>query len=157
MRDAVGGTVSLVIVAFFIVFALSYMAFNVNYTKAFRMKDKIISLYEDYGGECDSSECQGFVLDYANEIGYTSTNLNCPEGYDLDYTGLYCKSPVVVNNQSDTDFGKNIKNNEDLSDIRKKKYYKIVTKINIQIPIINNILDFSFFYISGDTKSFAIK
>ena len=47
MRDALGGTVTLVIIVVFIVIALGYMAFNVNYTKAFRMKDKIITLYDD--------------------------------------------------------------------------------------------------------------
>jgi hypothetical protein len=46
MRDAMGGSVALVIIVVFIVIALGYMAFNVNYTKAFNMKNKII--YLDY-------------------------------------------------------------------------------------------------------------
>ena len=54
MRDAMGGTVVLVIIVVFIVVTLGYMAFNVNYTKAFRMKNKIISVYEDYKGDCQS-------------------------------------------------------------------------------------------------------
>ena len=67
MRDALGGTVVLMIIVIFIVFALGYMAFNVNYTKAFRMKNKIISVYEDYKGNCSSSECQKAITDYAKD------------------------------------------------------------------------------------------
>ena len=44
MRDALGGSVTIVIIVVFIVIVLGYLAFNVNYTKAFRMKDKIISV-----------------------------------------------------------------------------------------------------------------
>ena len=46
MRDSIGGSVVLIIIVVFIVVALGYMAFNVNYTKAFRMKNKVIAVYE---------------------------------------------------------------------------------------------------------------
>ena len=151
MRDALGGTVTLVIVVFFIVFALGYMAFNVNYTKAFRMKDKIISLYEDYDGEC-GGECQAIIRSYAKELGYAvSGSLVCPDRDGYRYTSidnLYCECKVSID-QGDADF---------LRDFHKsanqKKYYKIITKINLDIPVISNIFDFRFFYISGDTKTF---
>ena len=149
MRDALGGTVTLVIVVFFIVFALGYIAFNVNYTKAFRMKDKIISLYEDYGGECLglSSGCQDAISSYAKELGYAvSGNLTCPKGY-TPVNNLYCELKVEVGKDDD---GKNF-------NPVSKKYYKIITKINLDIPIISNIFDFRFFYISGDTKTFNVK
>ena len=45
MRDALGGTVVLVIIVVFIVIVSGYMAFNVNYTKAFRIKNKIVDNY----------------------------------------------------------------------------------------------------------------
>ncbi|MBO4731371.1 MAG: hypothetical protein J5597_01005 [Spirochaetaceae bacterium] len=63
MRDAMGGSVALVIIVVFIVIALGYMAFNVNYTKAFRMKNKIISVYEKYEGKCEEN-CEKEIKDY---------------------------------------------------------------------------------------------
>ena len=51
MRDSIGGTVILVIIMVFMVFAIAYLAYNVNYQKAFRMKNKIISIYEKYNGK----------------------------------------------------------------------------------------------------------
>ena len=39
-------------------------------------------------------------------------------------------------------------------DQKNKCYYRIVTRINIKLPVISNIMDFRFFYIFGDTKPF---
>lgn len=163
MRDALGGTVTLVIIVFFIVVALGYAAFNVNYTKAFRMKDRIIATYEDYNGNC-TSECVSAIEEYANEIGYRPYTLQCPSSDDStnswrimgDYQ-LYCVQAISVSgNSNSTDFDI-IKGKEQSSDMKKRQYYRIITKINLQIPIISNILDFRFLYISGDTKTFEVE
>lgn len=160
MRDAVGGTVSLGIIIFFIVLALGYSAFTVNYTKAFRMKDKIIATYDDYKGICgDGSDCQTSIKAYASEIGYVGSIEGDCGDKDYSYTvidGLYCIREVLVEKKSaeDSNFGRNIKGNEELSDLKGKKYYHIVTKIDFQIPVISNLLDFKFFYIHGDTKTY---
>jgi hypothetical protein len=34
-------------------------------------------------------------------------------------------------------------------------YYKIVTKINIDIPVVNNMLNLNALYLTGDTKTFV--
>ena len=160
MRDALGGTVVLMIIVIFIVFALGYLAFNVNYTKAFRMKNKIISVYEDYRGDCSSSECQAAITDYAKSIGYTvDSSMTCPKNFEK-IKGLYCvKEQIVDSDKSNSSISyikKSGKSGVALSDIKTKHYYTIVTKINLQIPVINNIIDFSFFYVSGDTRSFEV-
>ncbi len=150
MRDALGGTVTTVIIVVFIVFSLGYLAFNVNYMKAFRMKDKIISLYEDFNGTCITDDrCMGAISDYATEIGYSlDNNLNCPKKNGMSFKAvenLFCVASI------------DIASNDDIKvkgDTKPKNYYRIVTKINIHIPVISNIIDFRFFYISGDTKAF---
>ena len=43
MRDALGGIVNITIIVVFLVIVSGYLAFNVNYTKAFRVKNKIIT------------------------------------------------------------------------------------------------------------------
>lgn len=148
MRDAMGGTVALVIIVVFIVIALGYMAFNVNYTKAFRMKNKIISVYEDYDGNCQG-ECRQAIKMYANTIGYsTGNNITCPAGYKVS-DDIYCYKKVETK--------ENISNIDIVDDTKKKSYYRIITKINVEVPIINNILDLKIFYITGDTKTFEEK
>lgn len=149
MRDAMGGTVALVIIVVFIVIALGYMAFNVNYTKAFRMKNKIISVYEDFNGDCEKnskSACNTQITKYAESLGYsTGDALTCPSGYTMSSTKLYCSQRIEVTPNVDDDI---------IVDDSTKYYYKILTKINIEVPIINNALDLKAFQITGDTKSF---
>ena len=143
MRDAMGGTVVIVIIVVFIVFALGYMSFNVNYTKAFRMKDKIISVYDDYNGVC-GSKCEQEIREYAKQLGYSSGAgtggvITCPGGNYSPKTNLYCVKEMPATTTSDG---------------RKRKYYSIVTRISMEIPVFKDVLNFNFFYVYGDTKTY---
>ncbi len=159
MRDAIGGSVSIIIIVVFIVIALGYLAFNVNYTKAFRMRDKIIAVYEDYDGDC-GNDCKTVIHNYARKIGYRLGNLNCGtlNSSFIPVDDMYCVRETVVQGDRGDSSISHIKNSDSrYSDVRAKHYYTIVTKINIELPIISNIFDFGLFYISGDTKTFEVK
>lgn len=138
MRDALGGTVNLVIIVMFIVIVLSYMAFNVNYVKAYRMKNKIIDTYNDFDGECQSG-CRAEIDEYAAEIGYRPQKIACPEGYNADENFRYCKQEIT----------RSIAGVEPVT----MRYYRIATKIDFDFPIIRNILgNLNYFWVKGDTK-----
>ena len=150
MRDAFGGVANLVIIVVFLTLVSGYLAFNVNYTKAFRVKNKIISLYEQYEGrQCylnDTSECNNEIRVYMQALGYDAPYLNLTEqGYKCYYG--YCAKEYPVEKVDDSVTG----------DTKEKAYYNIVTQINIDIPIINKILPgLKIFEISGDTKPIVV-
>jgi len=144
MRDALGGSVALVIIVVFIVVALGYMAFNVNYTKAFRMKNKVISVYEDYDGEC-LGDCNEVIKKYATTIGYLSADIVCPSGFQ-NVDDLYCIKKIEVHPKS---------SEEEINELSNRSYYRVITKINIDIPVIKNIFNLRYFQITGDTKTFV--
>ena len=160
MRDAYGGITSLVIMVVFLVLVSGYLAFNVNYTKAFKVKNKIISLFEQYEGECGespSSKCDQEIAEYITKIGYSSPNFTvdldevCPSnayGYcDSDCQKGYCWVKVPVERVA----GSNIQ------DSKKRAYYRISTQIYMDIPIINKILPgLKIFEISGDTRTIVL-
>ena len=78
MRDAFGGIVNISMIVVFLVVVSGYLAFNVTYTKAFRMKNKIITTLEQYEG-CQGTNEQtwvGILEDYANSIGYVTPDVN---------------------------------------------------------------------------------
>lgn len=146
MRDAIGGSVVITIIVFFIVVVSAYMAFNVNYNKAFRMKDKIIAVYEEYKGECETNTaCQKKISDYAKSVGYKPAKLNCKDGYS-SIDELYCVKEVDGTIRSSGAY-----EGESLNSY----YYKIQTKIDIRIPIIDNLMGLKVFTITGDTKVFV--
>ncbi len=153
MNESMGGTITLVIIMFFIVFVSAYLAFNVNYMKAFRMKNKIISLYEEHQGDCvnnSSNACYKDIVAFAKEIGYTPPNsFTCDSGYKMmqyDSLKLYCVKEHEVFNSSSA-----------VNDMGKYRYYTIYTKINISIPVFDNIMGHRLLSVSGDTPTFEIK
>lgn len=140
MRDSLGGVVVLVIIVVFVVFVSAYMAFNVNYTKAFKMKNKIISTIEEYNAKCFAAgPCATEIKEYADEIGYKPHfKCNSSEGFKDGTDELYCYQEFKVVDNSKAG---NIE----------KYYYRVVTRIDIQIPIIQNFFGLRILNVSGDT------
>lgn len=158
MNEGVGSTSILVIMMVFLTVVSAYMAYNVNYTKAFRLKNKVIATYDKYNGECGSgSDCWDEIEEYADEIGYAShTNLGCeksdilPANYST-YTArnYFCEYKVDVNESSS---GHGIQDEGE-----EHYYYHIVTRIDIQIPIVQNVLALRALTVTGDTKVYTKK
>ncbi len=150
MRDALGGTVVIAIIVVFTVIMLSYLAFNVNYTKAFKMKDKIITYYNEYDGKCETA-CHTKIEKYADSIGYNvpQGTWSCPALPGASKTekiqGLYCAYLFDVPPKAGS------------IDDTPKYYYKVMTKIYIDVPIISNIFHFDTFTIDGNTKLYEVK
>lgn len=145
MRDAFGGVVNLSMIVVFLVLVCGYLAFNVNYTKAFRVKNYIITTIEQYEGTCGlNSPCRSKIRSYINQVGYNASSLDLTsEGYECDRTYGYCYKEFKVQNSS----GAYNEHNE-------QYYYRVVTQINIDIPIINKIMPgLRIFQISGNTKA----
>ena len=140
MRDALGGVVNIAIIVVFMVIVSGYLAFNVNYTKAFRVKNKIISVIENREGLDPNGIDE--IYDYAKSIGY---NVKIPNSFKASERweaetkcGFYYK-------QVSSDIG---------SDRLDKGYYEIITFVSIDIPIIKNIMPhIEFFQVKGSTKS----
>ena len=143
MRDAVGGVVNIFLISLFMVVIAGYMAFNVSYVKAFKVKNKIIDLVEQYEGHCmpnEDKKCTQLIEDYMTKIGYNTPVVEISD-YVCNRQKGYCIRKVEVNK---TGGGYTAD---------PKAYYKIVTQVNIDIPIINNVMPhMKVFQVTGDTK-----
>ena len=144
MRDAFCGIVNIVIIVVFLVLVSGYLAFNVNYTKAFRVKNKIISTYEQYEGNCDqNSTCENKIKEYMTRLGYNAPNMKAEDKTWQCRDIGYCVKEVLVST----------KDKNSITERNEKSYYKIKTQINIDIPIVNKIMPgLRIFEVSGDTK-----
>lgn len=139
MKDAFGGILSIVLISIFLVIVSGILGLVVNYSKAFRMKNYIISTIEQYNGasgcfgnSTGGSGCETKIRNYASELGYhpDPSALNC-NGYDRAFD-LFCYHEDTTN-----------------------KYYTIVTQVDIDIPIVNRIAGISIFQVHGDTRAVA--
>lgn len=154
MNEGVGSSTVLVIMMVFLTVVSAYMAFNVNYTKAFRLKNKIVAVYDQYNGDCSiGSVCWDEIEEYALSIGFTRANLACddssvkPANSTSQARDYFCEYKVVVNNSSG---GTNVQDEG-----KEYYYYHIVTRIDIKIPIVQNVFSYRVLTVSGDTKVYS--
>jgi len=166
MREAMGGIFSLVILAVFLILIMMFLAFGINYTKAFKVKNYIVSKFEENEGRCLSgSKCDTQIQTYIKEIGYSadtsmsSSNdiiknkvLACNILYTEGAKKIKCSDSVVCNS------GYYCYRYVEYDDTNPKQYYYIVTtKVNIKFLMMSSgKLDlfgiFDSFYVTGETK-----
>lgn len=144
MKDSIGGVFNIMFVAVFITVISGYLAFSVSYNKAFKVKNKIISVLEQY--QHYNSESQDKIDKYIAELGYNTTtdtsrvsNPNkdkcwkCQNGYCIAWT---------YTDEAGSSSGK------------PKGYYSVVTFVEVDIPVFNYFLPYlSFFQTTGDTMT----
>ena len=139
MKDAFGGIVNIVLVAIFLVIVSGILGLVVNYTKAFRMKNTVISTIEQYEGaegcfgHSSATGCKERIEEKAKAFGYHPTELHCPSVYTKSYD-LFCYKRID-------------------SDSRKNYVFTIITQVDIDIPIINKMMGLSIFQVHGDTRA----
>ena len=147
MKEAYGGIVSLVFIAIFLVIVISILGLVVSYTKAFKMKDRIISVIEEYEGSgcypelsggSSASACRERIKDAARELGYSPANLNCGGSLTKSSDNLYCYSMDRLTDSN-------------------KAVFKVVTQVDISFPIIDKIMGFRFFQVAGDTQTVELQ
>lgn len=145
MSNAFGGIVNISFIVVFLVIVSGYLAFSVNYNKAFRVKNKIINSIEVCEGiegtpTAGSNECaQKRINEYMSNIGYSLSSNFRISNYDQCGQG-YCYKKII-----DTEEG---------TDAGIKYHYNVATAVNIDIPILNKILpNMKIFQVSGSTKT----
>ena len=92
MKDSIGAIPSLALVFMFIIIISGYLAFSVNYSKAFKMKSKIIDVLqeeENLTSNRAKNSIREEITSYSQLIGYSaSTNFTAKECNPVSYTHL---------------------------------------------------------------------
>lgn len=154
MKDAIGGIFSIQAIMIFIVLAMGLLLFSVNYTKAFKVKNDIRRVIEEYEGLTESASVK--INNIADRYTYTFSN---PNGYvnvceDIGYKAY--QSTTSKNNEVVFCVKCDLVNSEGTQE-GKKKYkgavYTVATFVNIDIPLIRNLFPKAagFLRIQGET------
>lgn len=146
MRDAIGQVFALQIILAFVLLINGYMAYSVNYTRAFRVKNQIVNIIEQYEGPTNDEGMEK-INDYINKMTYNVSNqqmlnyINDNPGAECPgYNGwCYVAHDVSIN---------------DGDGQRNGTYYSVVTFVNIDIPVINNLIGLgNFLQVVGETRT----
>jgi len=159
MREAIGASWLMVITMVFIALFSSYLAFSINYSRAFRVKDGIVDRIEKHNGIVRGSSASDDTLidisEFMNEIGYKGKG-SCKTFASSDnstYAGVtgteltvspdanehhnYCLQKVNAYFRSDTS-------------AMNSAYYRIVVFFSLSLGQIDL---FSNFHITGETTT----
>lgn len=135
MRESFGGVFMIKLALIFIIIYISFMAIAINYAKAFRVKNGVINLIEQYQYSGSPTDLViGEIDEYLRKVGYNYGD-SVPLRKDcVDDEGGYFtnRGACIVNKSSGV-----------------KRYYKVITYIYIEMPFFQITMTIP---ISGETK-----
>lgn len=141
MRAATGNALLINIIITFLVIVLAVLVASITYTKAFRVKNRIVDIIESYEG--DFSNKKSAIINEIdtslNSVGYKiSTNNKCKD---------VANATIVTTTGSNYDYCiyeyKSKKTNE--------SYYGVVSYMYLDIPVVGSYLKLP---VKGQTKVF---
>ena len=156
MNEGVGEAVSLALVMFFIVVISSYLAFTINYSKAFKVKSKLIDTIQKYNNDPTNKKVITEMKTYIDDVGYSASDermkYQCAgDGRTTGYKVGLADQGWCYQIFEENTAGKG--NNKDL----KRRYVKVKTFVAIDIPVINRIFGgIRVFTVEGSTKALNI-
>lgn len=132
MRDAFGGAFLIKVMLIFLGIYVAFMAVALNYAKAFKVKNYIINVIEQYEGV--SEEAYNTINNYINGIGYNPAldpqDLSGQECLNGQYNRAYCIKQMY-------------------SDANRGTYYMVTTYMKFELPFFNFNISIP---ISGETR-----
>lgn len=148
MQDAFGGVINMLFVILFLLIIIAVLGLVVSYTKAFKMKNLVISHIENYESSgCfengDGSACKLKIIDSARGLGYGPKNIKCPADF-VKVDNLFCYKE---------DISENLGNH--VSD--RPISYRVITQVDLGLPLISNIFGINMFQVVGDTRVIETK
>lgn len=156
MKEAIGQTFIVNLILFFFVILVLLFFGSINYSKAYKTKNRLITIIEKYGGYPTEDEGDTKVIEEINDnmvkAGYQTVT-------DYDTLRNKCKgiaeregiddAAVLYPNPTYTSTGRMyeycvIKRNSTIG-----SYYQVVVYMRFEIPIIGSVLNFP---VMGETK-----
>lgn len=151
MKNAIGGVFTIEAIVVFMIIVNCFLAFSVNYTKAFRAKNEIRSIIEKHEGlTCNALGHIRTVLNKnkyqlgTNQMAWCENN-----GYQIA-TGADGSTPIFCYKVQKVGSGGSTEKTSKYAGA----YYTIVTFVNIQIPLFDRVFDGFFasvFKVKGET------
>jgi len=145
MREAIGNTFIVNLLLIFIAVMSALLIGSIGYSKAFKVKNRIIYILEKYEGY--TAVAQTEINASLRDIGYpiAANNRQCPSpaAMGADRT-VYGGSPAGM------DYHYCIYEYENIGTQGKGHYYGVITFMHFDIPLIGNYLQFQ---VRGKTRT----
>lgn len=156
MRESIGSAWLMIIVMTFITLFSGYLAFSINYSKSFRVKDGIVERIQKHNGlvKTGSKSTLKEIDDFLAEIGYNAKG-NCfkfcnEEGND--FAGI--NGTTFKQNPSDRELFNyclvKVRAYQSGTNVMTSSYYKVIVFFSLRIGSISLL---SNFHTQGETQT----
>lgn len=139
MKAATGNTMLMNIMIVFMVVVMALLVTSISYTKAFRIKNRIIDIIEYYNGDFENkgNEITNEINTSLSSIGYRlSTSRSCKKIDDKEAIAINTNYQVCIYEYNDSNRG---------------KYYRVISYMYFDVPLLGGVLNIP---VSGETKLF---
>lgn len=137
MRESIGGGLLFNLVITFVIIMIGVFVASLAYSKAYKAKNKIIDILEDYGAETDTPPIAE-INNVLGDLGYNENN-----GRTCSPTKGGTIYPINVSEKAYDYCIEKIKT-------KSGYYYRVSTYMHLDIPIVGRIFSTA---ITGETKN----
>ena len=153
MKESMSVTAIFQIVIVFILLFTAIMALTINNSNAFGIKDEVINILENNGGNYKNGDTlDDEILDLINSTSYHTTG-KCDEGFDgFDRTGAavslgqdasICIRKVNATDGLDSYLDKKYDSKVVTGEFMPGAYYQVVVFFQLDLPVVNQMYNFS--------------
>ena len=154
MREAIGQTLIVNLIVIFVIVFIVLFAGSVNYTKAYKVKNRIISIIEENEGYTPTAQKQ--INNFLGETGYRVSTKGCSKN---DYH--YQKQAYAMNGGQNTwqavSTGGNYKYCVEKITTKtgevEQTFYGVTAYMYFELPLISSLLELPVY---GETKTMGI-
>jgi len=152
MREAIGGISIFQIFIVFILLFTGYVCLSINYSKAYSVKNELLTIIKNQGGVCTTEDsnsvlCENFqhlINNYLQQSGYRSTG-KC----DNDWEGFKRDGTHVARGENAAFCVRGINIADSEGQLPTAVYYEVKVFYQIDIPIFRQVFNFS---VKGETS-----
>ena len=150
MREGIGGVWLTQLIILFILIFVAFLALSLNYTKAFKVKNELLTIIEKREGLTTGDDGSiAIIYNYLKSNGYFVTHA-CPEG-SYGIRDLNNQSVNLVSKNDRTPYYYCVtKIKSPMSNNNGNVYYKVNIFFYFNLPIIGDVFKFD---VSGSTEN----
>lgn len=145
MREAIGQALFINIILVFVIIFIVLFASSTNYTKAFKVKNKIISIIEENNGYNNTARDQ--INTYLGNISYRISQTSCNNN-DKHYKN---SDSVLIN--TDSNYKYCVEKVTTTKEGTEQTFYGVTAYMYYEIPIISSMVEIPIY---GETKTIGI-
>lgn len=146
LRNSINGAWLFGIIITFMAIFIAYISISINYSKAYEMKTKMITIIEEYDGLNPSTV--EIINRIASNYGYRKTN-TCEVEDGERLVGIRDEVPTI-NPKEPQNICVTRELKEATSYSEKKYYYKLEVFFGFDLPLLGNLFTFR---VSGETNA----